>query len=372
MAVIRERTWESKGTTQRAWVVDYKDAQGIRRFRTFKLQRQAKQALVKIQSELMEGTHTPNSVSATVREAAEIWYKSKARKERATLANYRRYLDAHIIPLLGRVKLAQLSKPAVAQFRDRLLKNTSAIQAQKILTAFRGILKEAGVRGMVSQNVALGITVEIDKRHTKRLEIGNGIPTKAEVKLMIDAAEGRWRPFVVTLAFAGLRASEARGLTWNDVDLDKQTITVRQRADRYNHIGSPKSKAGQRTISLGPLVTNVLREWKLKCRKAESGLVFPTMYDTPMYLSHILTDWFRPLQVKLGIVDGDGQPRYGLHALRHFCASHWIDQGFAPKKIQTWLGHSSITMTFDRYGHLMPDLDGDREKLAAGELSILG
>ena len=72
----------------------------------------------------------------------------------------------------------------------------------------------------------------------------------------------------------GLRASELRGLHWADVDLKKAELHVRQRADRYGVIGAPKSKAGQRTIPLGPQVVNTLREWKLACRSGE--LVFPT------------------------------------------------------------------------------------------------
>lgn len=54
----------------------------------------------------------------------------------------------------------------------------------------------------------------------------------------------------------------------------------------------------------------------------------------------------------MGVVNDNGRPKYGLHALRHFCASWLIEQGFTPKRLQTILGHSSIQMTFDVYGHL--------------------
>jgi len=59
-----------------------------------------------------------------------------------------------------------------------------------------------------------------------------------------------------------------------------------------------------------------------------------------------------------------------LHALRHFFASWAIEQGFTPKRLQALLGHSSIQMTFDRYGHLFPSLEDDHAKFAAGELQI--
>jgi integrase len=56
-------------------------------------------------------------------------------------------------------------------------------------------------------------------------------------------------------------------LRWGDIDLPKGELHVRQRADRYNKIGSPKSKAGHRTVPITPMLANVLREWKLTCSK---------------------------------------------------------------------------------------------------------
>jgi integrase len=95
---------------------------------------------------------------------------------------------------------------------------------------------------------------------------------------MLTAAQGRWRPLIITAVFTGLRASELRGLTWDDVDLDKAALTVRQRADRWNTIGSPKSASGQREVPLAPMVVNTLKEWQLACPKGPEGrlwLVFP-------------------------------------------------------------------------------------------------
>jgi integrase len=71
-------------------------------------------------------------------------------------------------------------------------------------------------------------------------------------------------------------------------------------------------------------------------------------------------------------VAGDGKPKYGLHSLRHFAASWLIEQGFQPKRVQAMLGHASVVMTFDRYGHLFPAREDDHAKLAAGELGMVG
>jgi len=76
--------------------------------------------------------------------------------------------------------------------------------------------------------------------------------------------------------FSGLRTSELRGLTWEAVDLERQVLTVRQRADRWNTIGLPKSDPTRREIPLAPIVVNTLRAWKLPCPNGELNLVFPT------------------------------------------------------------------------------------------------
>jgi integrase len=374
MATVRKRSWETKdGTAKVSWLVDYRDAEGNRRFETFTRQKDAKARLNDIVSELKLGIHTANSSSMTLAAAAKLWLDAGAtRNERATMRNYKDYVDRHIQPLLGRYKLSKLTVPVIAAFRDRLLEKTSPTTTRKVLIALKGILKKAKLDGLVAQNNASDVTVEERKRDKRKLEVGRDIPSVEEVNTILANAAGRWRPFFVTAVFGGLRSSELRGLRWSDVELDKRVLHVRQRADRWGTIGMPKSEAGQRKLPLSPSVVNALRDWKLRCPKSEAGLVFPTTVGTPMLHSNICNLWFYPLQRKLGIVDDTGRHKYGLHALRHFYASWLIDQNFAPKKIQTWLGHASITMTFDTYGHLMPSDEDDHEKLATAELRIVG
>src|SRR5262249_56353992 len=105
--------------------------------------------------------------------------------------------------------------------------------------------------GDVGGNVAVGRS----KRSERRLEVGRDIPTPAEIKRIVDAAKGhnaRMHALLLTAALCGLRASELRGLRWTDVDLKAGELHVRQRADRYNIIGAPKSAASLRTIPPAP------------------------------------------------------------------------------------------------------------------------
>src|SRR5262249_10509853 len=90
------------------------------------------------------------------------------------------------------------------------------------------------------------------ERRGSKLKVGVDIPTPDEIKRIIGAATGKWRPFLLTAIFTGLRASELRGVRWQDIDLKKGELNVRQRADRYRQIGAPKTEAGERTVPPPP------------------------------------------------------------------------------------------------------------------------
>src|SRR5262249_7253092 len=157
-------------------------------------------------------------------------------------------------------------------FRDELLGSLSRAMAKKVLVSFKSLLKDATRRGNVAQNAALGISIAADKRGKGKLVVGVDIPTPEEISRILSTATGRWRPFLITAIFTGLRASELRGLHWADIDLKAGEITVRRRADRYQTIGAPKSKSSERTIPIGPFVVNTLKEWRLA---NPHELVFP-------------------------------------------------------------------------------------------------
>jgi integrase len=327
--------------------------------------------LVTARGEVARGVHTPENASITIAEAAGIWIErgELEKLERSTLWQYRNHVDLHIKPSrIGSEKLARLSTPMIEMFRDDLLKKCSRPMARKVLASLKSILGEAQRRGLVAQNAAQPVKVDIKKRDQGKLAIGRDIPSKQEVNTLIATAEGRWRPFFVTAVFTGMRASELRGLRWSDVDFERNVVQVRQRANLWGDIGAPKSAAGEREIPMSPMVVNALKEWRLACprQEAQLSLVFPNGKGNIESHANIVNRGFAPLQrACLGGV------KYGLHSLRHFFASWTIEQGFSPKRLQALLGHSSIQMTFDRYGHLFPSLEDDHAKFAAGELALV-
>ena len=375
VAKVRKRTWQNSKGEQTAWIADYFDQAGKRHIKTFATKREANAWLVTTPGEVARGVHTPENASITVAEAAELWIDKGQLEtlERSTLRQYRNHVDLHIKPSrIGDEKLARLSAPAIEAFRDDLLRKGSRAMARKVLASLKGILGEAQRRGLVAQNAAQPVRVDVKKRDQGKLAVGRDIPSKEEVQTILAKAEGRWHPLFVTAIFTGMRSSELRGLTWDDVDFERKVISVRQRADHWGAIGAPKSAAGEREIPMSPMVVNALREWRLACPKGVSGIVFPNGNGNVENHANIANRGFYALQLAVGIVDSEGKPKYGLHALRHFFASWAIEQGFSAKRVQALLGHSSIQMTFDVYGHLFPSLEDDHAKFAAGELAVVG
>jgi integrase len=224
MASIRKRTWKSGSETRTAWIADYFDQGGKRRQKTFATRKAADAWLVQTRREVQQGTHTPESTSITVAEASVIWLERGELEglERSTLRQYRIHVDLHILPLLGTVKLARLSTPALEAFRDALLRKGGRAMARKALASLKGILTEAQRRGLIAHNPASPVRVDLKKREAGKLKAGRDIPSKEEIQTILAAATGRWRPFLVSATFTGMRASELRGLTWDAVDFQKK------------------------------------------------------------------------------------------------------------------------------------------------------
>ncbi|KSV84564.1 integrase [Sinorhizobium sp. Sb3] len=408
---VRKRTWTTpKGVERSAWVVDYADTGGKRRLKTFAKKKDADAFAATANVQVREGTHVADSASVTIEAAAKLWLASAKASglERATLEDYERHVRLHINPHLGAVKLPALTIAKVRVFEDDLREvGRSPAMIKKVLVSLGTMIADAQERGLVARNVVRDIKERRgagekrqEKRQKGRLKIGVDIPTRDEVKALVTSLSGRWRPLILTATFCGLRASELRGLRWQDVDLEKREIRVHQRADRFNDIGRPKSISGERALPAPPMVINALREWKLVCPKKDTGkvdeagekimvldLVFPNGTGKVEQLNNILRRGLHPAWLKAGVAVDSGEvdetgkpilaPKYtGLHALRHFYASWCINRRadggleLPAKVVQERLGHSSIMMTMDVYGHLFPRGD-DGAELAEAEKAFL-
>ena len=305
---VRKRKWVTRGgEAKEAWVVDYVDGSGKRRLKTFPRKKEADAFAAKAGVEVREGTHVADSASATVAQAGALWLaRAKAHSlERATTDTYHQYLAYHIEPFIGGMRLSRFTAPAARAFEDRLRdEGRSPFMVRRVMRTLGSILADAQERGLIVRNVARELKAQrrgrerkSEQRQRGKLKIGVDIPTREEIKAIVQHAKGRWRPLLITAILTGLRASELRGLRWQDVDLKARVLHVRHRADRYNEIGPPKSEAGERTIPLSPLVVSALREWKPSCPAGDAGLVFPSGAGKVESLGNIINRGLKPTQV---------------------------------------------------------------------------
>jgi integrase len=374
---VRKRVWRTKDKEIRsAFVVDYTDQHGNRAHKQFSKESDAKLYHAKVSMEVHEGTHSVPSRSITIAKACDLWLTACEGKklEAGTLAQYRQHCALHIKERIGRAKLAKLTTAGVKTFRDNLLgAGMSPAMARKVLVSLKAVISEAQESNLVAQNVARPVRVTISNR-TKARPV---IPTTAELRAIFDAAKDNQRVYatILTAAFAGLRSSEIRGLRWRDIEFrqDGGTIAVEQRADRYGVTGEPKSAAGRRTIPIGPKLVETLRLWRVRSKYSRPDDLVFTVTGRPLQHKGML-DALHSAQRAAKIVS-DGKPKYGLHSLRHYyaslCINRKVDGGLElpVKNVSVRMGHSSIVITLDTYGHLFPSDDTGKE-LAEAELRV--
>jgi integrase len=379
MALVKRRHWRTAfGEAREAWIVDYRDGDGVRRLRTFERKKEADGFLITVRHEVRQGTHTPASTSITFAQAGEQWLaRCRAEgRERSTIEQYEQHVKLHIKPHLGRMKLSALTTPGMETFRDHLVGTLSRAMARKVLVTTKSILRDAQRRGCVAQNVAEAVRIKREARE-KRLEVGVDIPTPQEIAKLVRSLSGygRWQPFLMTAIFSGLRASELRGLRWCDVDLAASTLSVRQRCDRYDVIGPLKSRASLRTIPINPMLVNTLREYKIATGGSGDGLVFTSRRDDGAPVSYQRANDAATEAWSI-VIPYPNKPYTGLHTFRHWYASWCINPksagglGLSAKAVQQRMGHSSIVLTLDTYGHLFPTHD-DGAELVAAERALL-
>jgi integrase len=366
------------------WLVTLTTPDGKKSYKTFNRRKDAAKHDREKGVAVDKGEFTHDRDSPMISQAASDWLKACGEDglERSTIDRYRQYANLHIVPLIGAVKLNELSLPMLRQFqgelREAAKRNKRVRRPEAIVkgatTALCGIISQAMDDGLVNRN----IVKERSRRKTNRgasaernkpqLEVGKDIPTPAEIEALMTALHKprfiKWRPLIMVAAFTGLRASELRGLRWCDLDLQKGLLNVRQRADRYNEIGSPKSGKSARRIPLPDAVKKELLEHKLRSNfKKPDDLVFANGAGNVESLANIRNRGLVPAWREAGVTD-----RYeGMHSLRHWFASWCANRkedgglGLPMKVVQERMGHSSILITADRYSHLFPVEAADQE-----------
>ncbi len=320
----------------------------------------------------VERGHVVLSGHVSVANYSEIWLGREVEKSNAgrglapsTLNFYRQVFSLYVNPHLGSRALPTLTTQDVETMMNSLAssgRSPRTIQAAR--NALSRLLSDARRDGLVEA------IVTTDASHVRRvLSDDVGPMSKAlepeQVKRLFEVATGtRWEPILAVLALLGLRRGEALGLTWSDVDLEANIITIRHSLARVtvetrSHLvlGPTKTRSSRRPLALPPVLTTLLRSWRTEQSRqrlkagqhwgagwAEAGLVFTTPLGTP-----IDPDNLRHALDKLGQQAGIGHVH--PHQLRHSVASVLIANGHTPPEVAKMLGHSSPSITLNYYAH---------------------
>jgi integrase len=275
----------------------------------------------------------------------------------SAIRGYDQQLRLRVLPEFGRVKLSEVTLQDLQDFVDRLV--ASGLNASTIgvtLLPLRAIYKRALARGEVSVNPTVGLQMPAVRGRRDR------IASPDECSRLLDALPAEVRPIWATAMYAGLRCGELLALRIEDVNLAAGVIHVRRGWDTIE--GEIATKSGkQRRVPIPAILRDYLDEHLLRLGWQE-GLIFGRNPVSPFQADRLrkaaMYDWGWKRR------HGNGKPEewvkaredahepIGLHECRHTFASLMIAAGVNAKALSTYMGHANISVTLDRYGHLMP------------------
>jgi integrase len=329
--------------------------------------------LKEVRRSLDAGVESPTS-RLTVGAYLDRWIEGvPARVEQSTAADYADTVRLHLKPALGSKMLTKLSVSELnALWAAKRKAGYSANSIRIMRTVLRSALHQAEREGLLVRNVAaLSDPPQLDQPEGRSL-------TLAEAKTLLSAAKGERLEalYAVTLT-CGLRRGEALGISWTDVDFDSGLLHVRRQLRRERlsleeaqELGrrtqlvlrNLKTRRSRRTLHITPALDGLLRAQRARQAQerlaagpawADSDLVFTTKKGTPIDPDNF-AHYFHRLCARADL--GHWTP----HELRHSAASIMLAQGTPLWVVSEVLGHASLAITKDVYGHL----DGDEKKEA--------
>ncbi len=284
---------------------------------------------------------------------------------------------------LGSCLASRLDENLCKTLRDYLVQEYKRPYALKILGSFKAVLEQARSDGLMDHAPAEHIYIRASSRDpAAALTVTDKSPSIDEIKTILrilrtrlkvsDARlrrqRRRYKLILETMAYGGTRPGEALGLPWSKVDFERGGIHIVQDIEFDGTIGLPKSASAFRFIAMPDCYMRQLRHWKKLCPKSELDLVFPNWSGNAEFLSNLNHRGWRPVLFEAGIVTEDGKPKYPPKSLRHARASLEIESGANPKEIQELMGHASIKITYDVYGHLF-DAHAERRATRANAIA---
>jgi integrase len=344
----------------RVW---WRDPSGRVRAKRFPRYDAARNFLRDVEADKARGSYVdPAKGKITI---ADAWGRFEAGPLRSykesTQASHRFHFRTYVLPALGDRRLNSVEKEDVeclmhdmeekARASGRKLKAGGYGSREKTLRAFQRFFSEMVANGRVAKNPALG--VKPGSRPAISLD-GRGQALEVEqVTALVDATPDYWKPLVALLATSGLRISEAFGLRRRDLDLTGGTATVRQtvvEVEGRQVLTTPKSRASRRAVKLIPSVVLMLKSRALPLDP--DGFIFAQPGKTgPLSRTLFNRRVLKPAAARAGI-----RPLVSAHDLRHTAGAIASKMGMHPMAVKEMMGHSSIKVTYDVYGHLFPTM----------------
>jgi site-specific recombinase XerD len=326
------RIYQVSGKKGVTWYLDYAvDGRRLRK-RAGRSKRLAELALADVQVKLERkelGFQAKDKGLAEFIQDYLAYSKSnKARQsyERDTyiIKNFTGFIQAH--------KLSAVTPAKLEAYKVHRRENGAKLTTvNRELNTIKAMLNKAVAWGCLAQNPAKSVQKFREPRRQVRYL------SKEEVRTILKAADDSLRPVIETFLHTGFRRDELVHLTWADIDLKNQALSV-QAKDGWH----PKDYEA-RHIPLTPRLKEVLEQLPRK----EGGFVFPNGSGAPMS-GVVLGRSFRVLLRSCAVKHAS------IHTLRHTFASHLVMSGADLYTVQKLLGHSSIKTT-EIYAHLAPD-----------------
>jgi len=333
--------------------------------------------LREIRGSIENGTYIENpnlTLGEWLTQWLEVYAKPKVRI--STYASYETYVNRHIIPVLGKIKLKDLRKDTLQRFLNE--KHTegridkkgglSAKTIKNLRNMIHSALQQACDNDLIHKNASEKLS--LPEHIKKEIEVF-GIE---EQRRLQDASKNfRLGIGIILSLYTGIRVGELLGLWWSDIDLQGEILHVRRILQRVtvhddsNHktkiiIGEPKTAKGRRIVPLPPFLIPLLI--KFKKQQQEESLLFGQDYITAPFNGDFVIrneygkyieprtyqDFFKRVQKEAGI------PILTTHACRHTFATRALENNnFDIKTLSTILGHASVLITLDLYGHSLFD-----------------
>jgi integrase len=272
-----------------------------------------------------------------------------------TWDRYRHAIEDHLIPSLGKIKLEMLRPRDIQQMLARRHSRMSAASLVKVHAVLRNALEDAVRLELVSRNAAKAV-------RPPKLEAGHRpvlTPEGARALLAEFVRERMGAAFALMLVM-GLRRSEVLALRWSDLDLDERRLRVSRslvRAAGALHLRPTKTYRSARSLPLPALVVPLLEQRReqqtkdqVKAAEAwqDSGLIFTTMIGTPVEPRNLDREW-DAVRKRVGL------SWVRLHDLRHAYATFLLAEGIEPRTVMELMGHSTLRLTMELYGHALPE-----------------